>query len=656
MINQTKGIFTLDDLYNNVIDNQWISNSDVYVEYGQTDYVNLATNIPVSKSAYFSGWSWNAAPAGAADKYDLVTDTVLGNRTGLINRIFAHATTANKNYSWIGGGSNTGTTSTRIDFSSDTTTTPIRGNFPISRLFISGAAAGNLDYGWFAGGGPSYPPGLLTSSVDRIQYSNDTVTASPRGNLNFSTGGSGPSTGSNSSGALGNLSYGWFNKGTLVDRIDYSNDTVTASPRGNLVNNRGGNAAASGNSSFGYLGGTSSVIDRIDYNDDTVTALTRGNLSNSYTGKASSGNSDYAWFNGGLVASSVAYSTVERIDYSNDTMNAVITGNIGRATHCGSSNADFGLPTPTWPFTYNLPTSLYVISDLGWFGGGGGGTGGSNAVTRYAFPNDTLSVSLRSEFSTSFVQKPGASGNLSYAWFGGGYGFPGPFPGARSTVNRLDYSNDTTTPSVRGPLTVSGRTDAIGNLSYGWFVGMNGTSIINRVEYANDTSTASPRGNSIKNGSGGSSGNLNYGWLSTGNPSTVDRIDYSNDTVTTSPRGPLSVARGSIAATGNANYGWFGGGYAPGGRSFVDRIDYSNDTVTASPRGKLYSSRGQMAATGNANYGWFGGGYGAYPPPLNNLMDRIDYNNDTVTASLRLSSGSSSRNATGISAVENGFS
>ena len=70
--------------------------------------------------------------------------------------------------------------------------------------------------------------------------------------------------------------------------------------------------------------------------------------------------------------------------------------------------------------------------------------------------------------------------------------------------------------------------------------------------------------------------------------SIVDRIDYSNDTATASPKGPLSLARHGLAATGNASYGYWGGGMINPGTcmySTVDRIDYSNDTPTASPKG-----------------------------------------------------------------------
>jgi hypothetical protein len=40
----------------------------------------------------------------------------------------------------------------------------------------------------------------------------------------------------------------------------------------------------------------------------------------------------------------------------------------------------------------------------------------------------------------------------------------------------------------------------------------------------------------------------------------------------------------------------------------VDRIDFSNDTATASSKGPLSAARYNLAATGNKYYGYFGGG------------------------------------------------
>ena len=93
----------------------------------------------------------------------------------------------------------------------------------------------------------------------------------------------------------------------------------------------------------------------------------------------------------------------------------------------------------------------------------------------------------------------------THGWFGGG-GFPGPL----SRVDRIDFSNDTGTANIRGPLS-SARSSlaATGNSNYGWFGG-GFPAFLNRV----------------------------------------DRIDFSNDSVSASIRGPLS-SRYNLAATSN---------------------------------------------------------------------------------------------------------
>ena len=85
-----------------------------------------------------------------------------------------------------------------------------------------------------------------------------------------------------------------------------------------------------------------------------------------------------------------------------------------------------------------------------------------------------------------------------------------------------------------------------------------------------------------------------------------------------------------LAATGNGSFGYFGGG-APSPYSTVDRIDYSNDTATASPKGPLSLVREYLGATGNSDFGYFGGG----SAPTRSTVDRIDYSNDTATAEVK---------------------
>ena len=83
-----------------------------------------------------------------------------------------------------------------------------------------------------------------------------------------------------------------------------------------------------------------------------------------------------------------------------------------------------------------------------------------------------------------------------------------------------------------------------------------------------------------------------------------------------------------MSATGNSNFGYHGGGNSPD-KSTVDRIDYNNDTATASPKGPLSVARYHLAATGNSSFGYFAGGAPGTPF---STIDRVDYSNDTATA------------------------
>ena len=115
----------------------------------------------------------------------------------------------------------------------------------------------------------------------------------------------------------------------------------------------------------------------------------------------------------------------------------------------------------------------------------------------------------------------------------------------------------------------------------------------------------------------------------------------------------MSEARYNLAATGNASFGYFGGGFTPSHRSIVDRIEYANDTATASPKGPLSLDISAAGATGNSSFGYWGGG--SQGSPHVTLINRIDYSNDTATASLKgtLSDARSYLSAT--SAAANGL-
>ncbi|MGD9670786.1 MAG: hypothetical protein AB7U75_17360 [Hyphomicrobiaceae bacterium] len=287
-----------------------------------------------------------------------------------------------------------------------------------------------------------------------------------------------------------------------------------------------------------------------------------------------------------------------------------------------------------------VPPEVYLA--YGYFGGGRSGGTYYSTIDRIDYSNDTATAVAKGPLSLARGYLA-ATGNSTYGYFGGGYTAPSTI---RSTIDRIDYANDTATASAKGPLPVARyNLAATGHSAYGYFGGgivppVATATTIDRVDYANDTATASAKGPlSLAQTAPAATGNSTYGYFGGGYAAltTVGRIDYANDTATASAKGPLSVGRNTPTATGHSSYGYFAGGYTgpfPGTiRSTIDRIDYSNDTATAVAKGPLSSERSALAAAGNSTYGYFGGG--SNPGAALTNVDRLDYANDTATASAK---------------------
>ena len=142
------------------------------------------------------------------------------------------STVSNYGY-WAGGyvSGSPGVTSNvqRMDFDSDTTSALTKGPLDSESASVNNFT-GNQTHGHYAGGNYNTSP-YYWSTQRRIDYSNDTAAVEIKGSLNFPTGGV---------AATGNLDKGYWWGGrynpnplnylTYVDRIDYSNSTVTAMP------------------------------------------------------------------------------------------------------------------------------------------------------------------------------------------------------------------------------------------------------------------------------------------------------------------------------------------------------------------------------------------------------------------------------------------
>ena len=376
---------------------------------------------------------------------------------------------------------------------------------------------GNSNFGYFAGG--------ADSRVDRIDYSNDTQIASVRGSLSAPKSYVAASSSQEFGGA----------PNTSTDPLPaYIRDATTFDDRNTLDL-----PFKRVLGSFGYIGGgnvgpaNQSRIDRIDYSNDTATASVRGPLSLARRQLAASGNSNFGYYGGGQVGTNTRVSTVDRIDFSNDLATASVRGPLRFVMNglAASGNSNFG----------------YY----------GGGTSGSvSTIDRIDYSNDTQTASVRGPISTS-KGALSATGNSNFGYFSGGY------PGAVSTVHRISYSNDTQIASLRGSLSIDRwRHVSTGNANFGYIGGgQTGSgnpgitiSTVDRINYSNDITTASVRGPlSSPRASIAATGNSNFGYFGGGYGSIVDRINYSNDTAVASVRGPLSTASRTFpAATTNA--------------------------------------------------------------------------------------------------------
>jgi len=259
---------------------------------------------------------------------------------------------------------------------------------------------------------------------------------------------------------------------TRIDRIFFSNDTVTASNRALMVG-RFGHAGVA-NFNVGYFGG--GIVTKFTFSSETVTA-TVGNLSLGRSNLAATGNNDFGWFGGGNVSPSPApaVSRVDRIDYASDSTTASIKGplNLTRRELAATGNSNFG-----------------------WFGGGAPGP--FSRVDRVDFSSDTATAPARSplSFDRRYLS---ASGNSNYGWFVNGQ--RGGSNDGISRVDRIDYAADLVIASIRGTSQLRLAQASAGNNDFGWIGGgtvsvspIASVAWVQRITYGNDTIASSSRG------------------------------------------------------------------------------------------------------------------------------------------------------------------
>jgi hypothetical protein len=527
-------------------------------------------------------------------------------------------------YGYFAGGSNPPSspsyvaTVDRIDFLNETASLP--GNdLPSGRKSFGEVSSSS--YGYFGGG---YDGSNHINTINRLDFSNETFSA-PGNNLSQVRQGLG---GTQSS------SYGYFAGGSdpavspsyvaTVDRIDFSSETMST-PGNNLPSGRK-DIGTSQSSSYGYFGGGYdgsnhiNTINRLDFSSETFSAP-GNNLSQVRQGLAATQSSSYGYFGGGSdPAVSPSYvATVDRIDFLNET--ASLPGN-----NLPSGRKDIG----------TVSSSSY-----GYFGGGYDGSNHINTINRLDFSNETFSApgnNLSQVRQGLGGVSGGASyrikGSRTYGYFGGGDTAPGA-PGSVATVDRIDFSNETTS-APGNDLTQARRASAATESSfYGYFGGgfaPPNVDTIDRIDFSNETVSAPGKDLPVANQGLAAVSSSSYGYFGGGaSPSStavVNRFDFSSETFS-APGNDLTQARNNLAAVSNSSYGYFGGGGYPE-KSTVDRIDFSNETVSA-PGNNLPSGRHGLGAVSGNSYGYFAGGENYVSPSTSYRADvfRMDFSNET---------------------------
>ena len=595
------------------------------LDYSSDTITNVSDNIGEGRAAsgqtvssptsgYYAGGkiSTISAPKSSISKLDFSSDTVspvsatLGPAPGRSEG----ASLSNKNFGYFGGGQTVYSpeqyTSNieRIDFSNDTTsdTTADITSGAVRNL----AATGNKNKGYFAGGQYTSPN---QAYINKFDYSNDTT--------DTSTVSPGLSVARNSLAATGNDNFGYFGGGgsDTVDRIDYSSDTIVSSPSPNVpvLPQTQSSGAATGNASSGYWAGGDIAGDpnnddafKLDFSSGTFSTISNA-LPNSVPNLAAfsavrnfiSDPNPLAPVPVPTIVRTFAYWTsgrdqpggekVSRFNYSNNTMidstgaegpdlfrtkGAAATGNALFAYIAGGFNQD----------------NDYISS-----------IGRINYSNDTAFLTPSLTLSVRTAYH-------GAMGNINFGYWTGGYDDVNSFDDSRSQIDRIDFSNDTNDATVVANMgEYRSFHGAVSNQSFGYIGGGLGDgsakfSSIERYDFSNDTTDPSTISSELSDSksSMASVGNSSYGYFCGGElvtfppdaRSDVQRLDYSSGTGSIVTKGNLSEEITDAAGTSNSSYGWIGGGreYSTSQfgaiNSFIFRIDFANDTAESQNVGR----------------------------------------------------------------------
>jgi len=503
-------------------------------------------NIPQAKSGlaavsndsygYFGG-GYTPTVVSTVERIDFSNETISSPGNNLSEARFYLGGTSSDSYGYYGGGNPQSSESNRIDridFSSETTSVP-GNNLTQKRFGAAGTSSGS--YGYFGGGGvPTTPARVAT--VDRIDFSSDTTSA-PGNNLPEAR---------QQSASISNSLYGYFGGGftapgvggrvTTVDRIDFSNETLSV-PSNSLSEGRNALAAVSGGASvargkgyktYGYYGGGykppvsyESRIERIEFSTETDSIMPSRLIYQHHSCNTVSSN-NHGYFVGGSVPNPTfpnQTSKVQRFDFISEIVSELpsqapfeasssgtlsnsqygfVAGGLKGSPIGGGNNTlvirlDFSSDSMSQPSS-NLTESRSVLNgvsdlrnNLGYFGGGYA----SCRVCRIDLSSETITQNPSPLDKDMSQSRSYQSGDYGY-WAGGKYTPNQPPPGARASGSTRKVQFSTGTTQIGSPMWDARYAGGVSQDNYyAWYAAGTApgfgvrTSNVQRVELSTET-------------------------------------------------------------------------------------------------------------------------------------------------------------------------
>ena len=591
----------------------------------RSDPTNLKNNASFN-FGYINGGSPGGPYLSIVDKVNFDTDTVERVSTANLSTAGANiGASASLDAAYAAGGARTAQV-TIVDKITMATDTAARvPGADLSQASQGLAGCGNKDAGYYAGG----TPGSI-STMNKLTYSTDSTQGLPAGAL---------SAGRPYLGATSNQRFGYWIGGSgplsTVDKMDFGTDLTARQPTADLPTPQQLVSGTAGNERAGYIcgGGTPNVstCTRLDYNVDTSAVIPTAAMSSNRQRVGGTGNINNGYYCGGTVPGDV--STVDKLNFTNDTNfslpNANLTGN--RSFTSGSSSRMYGNPqsfdvTPT--LARSIPGS---VSNDGYIGGGfsTASPGHRSDFDKIHMSTDTIEYLPSTKLSSSRYRQI-ASASSTAGYYGGGRTSGGNV----STMDKLTFSTEScaAVPGAALSDVVYGAATASCETHSYWAGGTPGyRSDVDKLLFSNDTTSLLPGTQLEANTFFGEGGCASFtamymgGGITASPISSVARITFSNDTRTQVPSGALIASKYAQAAGHNTTRSYFVGGN-PGPVSTVSKFTYATETTEQAvtyPQ-TIY----EHTAFGNQVKGYFANGNNPATNYLSNVY-KLDYATET---------------------------